>query len=238
MRAASLFLLAAAAVAQDVSDLTREQLEREFEGYRRTLLDWGGLTRYGSDNAELKPDPRRIVFLGDDLTEQWGEGHRFFPGKPYLNRGIARQTSAQMLVRFRQDVIALKPRAVIIQAGSNDIGRVMGPISELTSAEHITTMAELAKLHGIQVILAAVAPVCDCAGVRQSAIRSLVRIRSLNDWMKSYAEKNGHVFLDYYSALADGRPLRKAYTIDGLRLNEAGYAALEEATEKAIAALR
>src|SRR5436190_413424 len=94
------------------------ELERQLEAYRRVLMDWGGLTRYGSENSELRarPGERRVVFLGDEITENWGTGKtKFFPGKPYLNRGITRQTAAQMLVRFRQDVIALKPAAVVIE---------------------------------------------------------------------------------------------------------------------------
>jgi len=118
-------LSTAALLAQEAS---RDQLEKEVEAYRRLLLDWAGLTRYGSDNAELKPAPGRVVFLGDEITENWGAGGTpFFPGKPYLNRGITRQTTAQMLVRFRQDVISVKPAAVVIQAGIHDIGSVMGP---------------------------------------------------------------------------------------------------------------
>src|SRR6266542_2496729 len=98
--------------------LTREQLEQELDAYRRVLLDWGGLTRYGSENAEIKTPPL-VVFLGDEITEKWGDvAGGFFPGKPYLNRGITRQTTAQMLVRFRQDVISLKPKVVVIQAGT------------------------------------------------------------------------------------------------------------------------
>ena len=114
----------------------RAEQQQELDAYRRVLMDWGGLTRYGSEDAELtlKPGRARVVFLGDEIaSKNEGKGKKpFFPGKPYVNRGITRQTSAQMLVRFRQDVIGLHPEVVIIEAGSNDIAGVMGPASEAT----------------------------------------------------------------------------------------------------------
>src|ERR1044071_4190563 len=132
---------------------------------RHLLIDWAGLTRYGSENAELrlpKPGEDRVVFLGDQVTENWGQGSaKFFPGKPYLNRGIADQTSPQMLVRFRQDVISLHPKVVVIEAGTNDIASVTGPSTEGMIAENFTSMVELAKVNGIRVVLASVLPVCD-----------------------------------------------------------------------------
>jgi hypothetical protein len=143
MRFAGTLLLLALSSPLSAQELSREQLETALEAYRRILLDWGGLTRYGSENAELKPQPGRVVFLGDEITENWGP--EFFPGKPYLNRGITRQTVAQMLVRFRQDVISLKPAVVVIQAGTNDLASVMGPSTEGTMADHFMSMVELAK---------------------------------------------------------------------------------------------
>jgi lysophospholipase L1-like esterase len=216
-------------------EITREDLERENDAYRRILLDWGGLVRYGSDNAELKYDPNRVVFLGDEITERWGEGKTpFFPGKPYLNRGITRQTAAQMLVRFRQDVIALRPKVVVIQAGTNDLASVMGPSTEATMADHMQTMVELARLHGIRVVLASVTPVCDC-GQKQTIRRPPGKIIGMNQWLKSYAASAGVVYLDYYSALADGRLMKPALTVDGLIPNDAGYERMALLAGKAIA---
>src|ERR1051325_5222365 len=107
-----------------------EDLERQIAAQRRLLNDWAGLTRYGSENTELRPPAsgeNRIVFLGDDLTELWGRGDaKFFPGRPYLNRGIVGQTTPQMLVRFHQDVVLLKPKVVVIQGGSNDLAGASG----------------------------------------------------------------------------------------------------------------
>ncbi|MCX6607778.1 MAG: hypothetical protein NTV52_29910 [Acidobacteria bacterium] len=122
---ATLLLLGLGGAAAHAQPPTPEQIDQALEAYRRILVDWGSLTRYGSENAELRPQAGRVVFLGDEITENWGP--EFFPGKPYLNRGIIRQTTPQMLVRFRQDVIALKPAVVVIQAGTNDLASVMGP---------------------------------------------------------------------------------------------------------------
>jgi lysophospholipase L1-like esterase len=213
------------------------QLEKELDAYRRILLDWGGLTYYGSEDSELElhPDPDRVVFLGDEITEDWGESEAgFFPGKPYVNRGITRQTTAQMLVRFRQDVIDLKPKAVVIQAGTNDIASVMGPSTEGTMSEHFMSMVELAKLHGIHVVLASVTPVCDCGQLRTKR-RPPGKIISLNHWLKDYAAQSGSVYLDYYSALAQGRLMNKSLTSDGLVPNAAGYKLMAPLAEQAIA---
>lgn len=217
------------AVAAVPALMAQPEVERELDAYRRVLMDWGGLTRYGSDNAELKFDPNRVVFLGDDITENWVD---FFPGKPqYLNRGITRQTTAQMLVRFRQDVIALKPKVVVIQAGTNDIASVMGPSTEGTMADHFLSMLDLAKAHGIKVVLASVTPVCDC-GSKQTARRPPGKIISLNGWLKRQAA----VYLDYYSVLAEGRLMRRELTADGFLPNREGYAKMAPLAERAIAA--
>lgn len=235
---ALVLLLAPAAAPQRGPAPGRGQMEREFEAYRRLLLDWGGLTHYGSDNAEVKLDPAvdRVVFLGDEITEQWiPAGAGFFPGKPYLNRGITRQTTAQMLVRFRQDVVALRPRVVVIQGGSNDIASVMGPTTEPAITDNLMSMVELAQLHGIRVVLASVTPVCDCAGVKQSSRRTAFKITGLNGWLKEFAARSGSIFLDYYSALAEGRALRQGLTVDGLVPNAAGYALMAPLAEAAIA---
>jgi lysophospholipase L1-like esterase len=232
MRFACLFLILALGYPLSAQELTREQLETELDAYRRVLLDWGGLTRYGSENAELKPQPGRVVFLGDEITENWGP--EFFPGKPYLNRGITRQTAAQMLVRFRQDVISLQPAVVVIQAGTNDLASVMGPSTEGTMAEHFMSMVELAKAHKIKVVLASVTPVCDCF-TKMTGRRPVGKILGLNGWLKEYAAKNGLVYLDYYSALVEGRFFRKSFTVDGLVPNAAGYAVMAPLAEKAVA---
>lgn len=227
-------LLAAQAPPAAVDEYT----QKELDAYRRILLDWGQLTRYGSENAEIKLDPQvnRVVFLGDEITENWGTGKTpFFPGKSnYLNRGITRQTTAQMLVRFRQDVINLKPKVVVIQAGTNDLASVMGPSTEGTMAEHFESMADLAQAHGIKMVIASVTPVCDCAGQKVTGRRPPGKILSLNNWLKGFAKQRGAVYLDYYSALVEGRAIKREYTVDGFLLTDAAYERIAPITESAI----
>ena len=205
---------------------------------RHLLTDWAGLIRYGSENSELRapaPAEDRVVFLGDEITELWGSGQaKFFPGKPYLNRGISGQTTPQMLVRFRQDVISLRPKVVVILAGANDLAGISGPATEGMMAENFMSMAELAKANGIRVVLASVTPVCDCV-TNQTARRPQGKIIGINGWIKDYAARSGSVYLDYYAALADGRNLKKELTLDGLMLNDTGYGIMAPLAEKAIA---
>ena len=214
------------------------RLVRSWPEYQHMLSDWAGLTRYGSENSELPPPSptgARVVFLGDQITERWGQdGAAFFPGKPYLNRGIAGQTTPQMLVRFRQDVIALKPRVVVILGGTNDLTGVLGPGTEGTIADNITSMTELAKANGIRVVLASVTPVCDCFK-DQTSVRPQGKIIGLNGWIRDYAASSGAVYLNYYAALAEGRNFRMPLTRDGLLPNDRGYAVMAELAEQAIA---
>ncbi len=221
-----------------LSAQTPADLERLVAAQRRLLSDWAGLTRYGSENTELPhpaPGEDRVVFLGDDITENWGRGNaRFFPGKPYLNRGISRQTTPQMLVRFRQDVISLHPKAVVILAGANDIAGYSGPATEGTMSENFMSMVELAKVNGIRVILASITPVCDCF-TNQTTRRPQGKIIGINGWLKDHTARSGSVYLDYYSALAEGRNFRKELTVDGFLPNDAGYNVMAPLAEKAIA---
>lgn len=212
-------------------------LERQLDVQRRLLSDWAGLTRYGSENTELvrsAADADRVVFLGDEITESWSAvAGQFFSGKPYLNRGIKGQTSPQMLVRFRQDVITLRPRVVIIQAGLNDVASITSPITQPMFAENIMSMVDLAKAHNVRVVLASLTPVCDCY-TRQTALRPQGKIIGMNSWLKQYASEAGLTYLDYYSALAEGRNFRRELTSDGLIPNAAGYALMSGIAEEAI----
>lgn len=208
--------------------------ESRVEAWRRLLNDWGGLIRYGSENTEIpapKPGEQRVVFLGDEITENWS---RFFPGKPYFNRGIAGQTSGQMLLRFRQDVLSLKPKLVVIQTGANDLAGLSGPATQPMIAENVMSMVEIAKANGVRVVLASITPVCDCA-IKQSLKRSPGKIIGMNGWLKEYAAETGSVYLDYYGALAAGRNLKPELTLDGFLLNEAAYGIMAPLAEKAIA---
>jgi lysophospholipase L1-like esterase len=217
---------------------TIAELERELDAHVRLLSDWGGLTRYGSENAELGPPPpgvNRVVFLGDEITEMWGRGNAsFFPGKPFLNRGISHQTTPQMLVRFRQDVIDLKPKVVVIQAGSSDLAGYSGPATEGTISENFMSMTELAKAHSIGVVLSSVTPVCDCFRALTGR-RPPGKIMGINRWLKEYAARSDSVYLDYYSVLAEGRVMKKELTVDGLIPNDRGYERMAPLAEQAIA---
>ena len=215
-----------------------QALERRLAAQRHVLSDWGGLTRYGSENSELRPPAPgedRVVFLGDEITELWGGGNeKFFPGKPYLNRGIAGQTTPQMLVRFQQDVVSLKPKVVVIQGGSNDLAGVSGPATERMIGENFMSMIEIARANGIRVVLASVPPVCDCF-TKQTGMWPQGKIIGLNGWIRDYATASGSVYLDYYRALADGRDFKKELTRDGRLPNDAGYGVMAPLAEQAIA---
>lgn len=203
------------------------------QSVRKLLHDWAGLTRYGSENTELRapgPGEQRVVFIGDEITENWAA---FFPGKPYINRGIAHQTTGQMLVRFHQDVIALRPAVVVIQGGLNDIAGFAGPATERTIGENITSMSDIAKANGMRVVIASATPVCDCFK-KQTALRPQGKIIGLNGWIKDFAAEKGIVYLDYYSALAEGRNFKQDLTTDGFVPNAAGYRAMAPLAEQAI----
>ena len=234
---AVLSCLVSAQSPRDCASVTAD-LEQRLEAQRRLLADWAGLIRYGSENTELpapKPNEDRVVFLGDEVTENWGRGSaQFFPGKSYLNRGIKGQTTPQMLVRFRQDVIALKPKVVVIQAGMNDIASLTGPITQGMFAENIMSIVELARANNIRVVLASLTPICDCY-TKQSTLRPQGKIIGMNGWLKEYAAQSGSVYLNYYSAMAEGRNLKKELTGDGLLPNDAGYAVMAPLAEAAIA---
>jgi acyl-CoA thioesterase I len=213
-----------------------DAVEQKLAVYKQLLTDWAGLTRYGSDNSELgapRPGEDRVVFFGDDATDLWS-GAGFFPGKPYLNRGIRGQNSAQMLVRFRQDVIGLKPKVVVIHAGTNDLARMLGPGTRGTFADNIMSMTELAKTHGIGVVLASLLPVCDCFS-EQTSRRSPIRLGDFNEWLREYAKTSGSVYLDYFTALADGGAFKQELTADGLVPNDKGYGVMALLAEAAIA---
>jgi lysophospholipase L1-like esterase len=215
-----------------------QSLERQLAGERRTLRDFGGLTRYGSDDSEVPPpaaDEDRVVFLGDQITEFWGRSAPLFEGKGWLNRGIAGQTTDQMLVRFRQDVIGLHPKAVLILAGLNDIAGLHGSATEEMILDNLTSMTELARANRIRVVLASVNPVCDCFKKNSERRRWQERIMEVNSLIRQYCARTGAVYLDYYSAMADGETLKMSLTSDGVLPNAAGYAIMADLAEKAIA---
>ena len=202
--------------------------------------DYGERARYRQANAALKPPApgeRRVVFFGDSITDIW-RLDQFFPGKPYINRGIGGQTTSQMLVRFRQDVIDLQPKVVVILAGTNDIAGNTGPISNDGIEANLASLAELARAHGIQVVFASVLPVSNYTARSQEffASRPVDRILALNRWLRDYCAKEHLVYLDYFSAMVDERGmLRRELADDGLHPNRMGYDVMVPLVEKAIA---
>lgn len=199
------------------------------------LKNWPNLVRYRSENAAVpppKPGENRVVFLGDSITDYWGRRNGvFFPGKPYFNRGIGGQTAAQMLLRFQSDVVALSPSIVVIEGGGNDLR--LGATDEDIEG-YLTSITQLASANRIRVVLASLTPVCDCPVPRTSS-RPLNRLRAINRWIRQYTERNGFVYLDYWTPLADSHGMmRHEYTIDGVHPNDAGYAPMALAAEQAI----
>lgn len=206
---------------------------------QKRLLDWPQLQRYAGENAALAPVAEgtpRVVFFGDSITEGWGPtgSDRFFPGKPYVNRGIAGQTTAQMLVRFRQDVIDLKPAVVVILAGTNDIAGNTGPATQRMIEDNLHSIAELAKAHGIRVVLASVLPVSTYPW--RPGSQPAAQVRALNAALRQYAQQQGLVYLDYYGAMANAAGgLDAALAADGVHPTAAGYALMAPLAEQAIA---
>ena len=208
------------------------------------LRDWSNLARYRDANRALPEPPAgeaRVVFMGDSITDAWPQPRfgTFFEGKPYVGRGISGQTTPQMLVRFRPDVIALKPKVVVILAGTNDIAGNTGPISNEELQGNLASMAELAKAHGIRVVLASILPVSAYHtlpnGIPQTTLRPMSRIVAVNEWIKAYASSERHVHLDYFSAMTDANGLlREDLSADDLHPNAKGYAVMGPLAEAAI----
>lgn len=223
-----------------------------FEAAERTeclefvAFDYGRLSRYAAANAALeapRPGEPRVVFFGDSITDNWSKAGYggFFPGRPYVNRGIGGQTTSQMLLRFRADVLDIKAGVVVILAGTNDIAGNAGPVTLETVESNLTAMAELARAHGVRVVLASLLPVADgkldAKGqpIVRTTDRPAAKVQALNAWLAEYALKNGGVYLDYHSAVADaGGRLKPELNDDGLHPNAAGYAVMAPLAERAI----
>jgi lysophospholipase L1-like esterase len=221
------------------------------------LQDWNQLGRYHRANEELKKRPfdsKRVVFMGDSITDGWKLNDQF-PGQPYVNRGIGGQTTPQMLVRLYPDVISLKPGAMVLLAGTNDVARNTGPMTAEMIEQNIMAMTELAQNHGIKVILCSVLPVSDYPFLKQQSEqppaspgqpqrfkmtdgRPPSDILKLNAWIKDYAARVNAIYVDYFTAMVDEKGwLRNGYSADGLHPNAEGYKVMApivvEAIEKA-----
>ena len=200
--------------------------------------DWANFSRYRNENAELALTPsngNRIVFMGNSITEGWKTIHpEFFSGKPYINRGISGQTTPQMLLRFRADVINLNPELVIILAGTNDIAENTGPSTIEMIADNIISMAELSIINDIKIIICSVLPVYDYTW--KTGLNPVEKINALNEIIRNYALNNEIMYLDYYSLMVDDKKgLIKDYTYDGVHPNKKGYKIMSTLAEAAIA---
>lgn len=208
--------------------------------------DWPNLGRYRDANAKIAPPAKgeqRVVFMGDSITDSWDDPvfGGFFPGRPYIDRGISGQTTPQMLIRFRPDVIAHKPKVVVILAGTNDLAGNTGPTTLEAIEDNLKSMADLAAANGIRVVLASVLPVSDYEmrdgkPITQTARRPPPQIIALNRWMQEFTKSRGYVYLDYFSAMADEKGyLKDELSDDGLHPNAQGYAVMAPLAEAAIA---
>lgn len=200
--------------------------------------DFGALCHYRAQNAELLKSGQapRVVFMGDSITEFWGKQDPAFFTEGKVDRGISGQTTSQMLLRFRQDVIALNPQAVHIMAGTNDIAGNTGPVTLAQVEGNIASMAELAKAHGIHVILASVPPAARFPWRAQ--LQPTPTIRTLNAWIKDYAASQGFTYVDYYDAMATTEgAMKPGFADDGVHPTRKGYAAMEPLTNAAIQAV-
>ena len=211
--------------------------------YRSLANDYGTLNRYAAANASLPapgPTEKRVLFFGDSITDGW-HLDQFFPGRNYVNRGISGQTTPQMLVRFRQDVIDLHPAVLVVLAGTNDLAGLTGPETTQQIENNYASMAELAKLHGIQVVFSSVMPVNNFVHLETTTQRPPSQILALNTWLQQYCAANNLVYLDYFSAMVDpAGMLKREISGDGLHPNAAGYAVMaplaQAAIDKALAA--
>jgi lysophospholipase L1-like esterase len=244
----SVVLLAASALAQQAvppQPTIPATGSADLDQYRASRVaiytdDFGQLARYREADAALAPPAakeNRVVFLGDSITDYWNLAD-YFPGKPYINRGVDGQTTPEMLVRFRQDVIDLHPKILVVLAGTNDIAGVTGPARNEDIEGNYASMAELARVHHIGVVFASLLPAHNYTPEAKEsfALRPRERILALNAWLEDYCAKNGLVYLDYFSALIDDRGmLRRDLSDDGLHPNAAGYKIMAPLADKAIA---
>jgi len=226
------------------------------------LQDWNQLGRYHQANQQLKQQPvpaGRVVFMGDSITDGWNLAESF-PGKPFVNRGISGQVTAQMLVRLYPDVIDLKPAAMVVLAGTNDIARNNGPVTLTMIEENIMAMTELAQLHGIKVLLSSVMPISDYPYLRQQSAppapvvpggrgaaprqkmtdgRPPSDVLKLNAWIKDYAARVNATYVDYFSAMVDEKGwLKDGISADGLHPNAEGYAIMTSVLTAALQKVR
>lgn len=236
----SLLFIGQAAIAQtqQAETKTPEQMAKEYAAWTRVRDDWPNFARYRAANEKLgppKPGENRVVFMGNSITDGWIRSNpEYFEGRPYVDRGISGQTTPQMLVRFKADVIDLKPKVVVILAGINDIAGNTGPSTLEMIEDNLSGMATLAKANGIKVVMSSILPAFDFPW--KPGMEPAEKVVKVNAWIKDYAEKNGMIYLDYFTAFADerkGMPLK--YSKDGIHPTKEGYQVMGPLADAAIA---
>jgi lysophospholipase L1-like esterase len=212
---------------------------KQIAAMQAKLMDWPQLNRYRADNAAL-PAPaageRRVVFYGDSITDAWGRKPEteFFPGKPYVNRGISGQTTPQMVVRFQQDVVHLKPAVVVILAGTNDVAGNTGPSTPEMTEDNFVSMAEIARANGIKVVISSILPASEYRW--KPEVQPAEQIRAMNVRLKALCEREGLVYLDYYTPMANAKGgLDPDLASDGVHPTAKAYGVMAPLAEKAIA---
>jgi lysophospholipase L1-like esterase len=219
--------------------LTQEQIAAQQRAQQdQRANDWPNLARYRDVNRSLPPasvSESRVVFMGDSITELWDrDPGKFFASKGYIGRGIGGQTTPQMLVRFQQDVVALKPKVVVINAGTNDIAGNTGPSTLEMIEDNLKSMAQIAAANGIQVVLASVTPAYDYPWKR--GLEPAEKVVTLNSWMKDYCARVGCVYADYFTPMSDEKNgMKEGLSRDGIHPTPAGYAIMAPIAERAIA---
>jgi acyl-CoA thioesterase-1 len=237
-----LAVVAGPATAQNylpsIDTMSAATLKQRLTADETRLADWAQLARYRAADSALgapAPGERRVVFYGNSITDAWAKYFPAeFPGKPYVGRGISGQTTPQMLVRFRQDVIDLKPAVVLILAGTNDIAGNTGPSTQPMIQDNLISMVQLARANGIRPVLCSVLPAYDYWWRR--GMEPAQKIVALNAWMKQWTAANHVVYVDYWTPMADARQgLRSDLSPDGVHPNEAGYQLMAPLAERGIA---
>ena len=225
--------------AQATATPAQADTTKQIAAMQAKLMDWPQLNRYRADNAAL-PAPaageRRVVFYGDSITDAWGRkpGTEFFPGKPYVNRGISGQTTPQMVVRFQQDVVHLKPAVVVILAGTNDVAGNTGPSTPEMTEANFVSMAEIARANGIKVVISSILPASEYRW--KPEVQPAEQIRAMNVRLKALCEREGLVYLDYYTPMANAKGgLDPDLASDGVHPTAKAYGVMAPLAEKAIA---
>ncbi len=230
---------AQAPAASSTAVQATSSLENQLATAQAKLMDWPQLGRYAKENAALPAQmagERRVVFFGDSITDAWGRRPgtgTFFTGEPYVNRGISGQTTAQMVVRFHQDVVDLHPAVVVILAGTNDVAENTGPMTPEMTLDDFRSMAEMARANHIQVVVASILPAGDFSW--HKGLEPAPKIRSLNSLLKAWCKREGIVWVDYYTPMADeSGAMKPGLSADGVHPNAAGYAIMAPLAEAGI----